>query len=222
MFATSRSIIRSKSSSVSALKIMISSSRFRNSGLKRRFTSLITMFSIFLSVSSSFADWKPKWLRFSRYLEKRSHLGFQSANDELTDKKIENMVMSEVKRLFNPEFLNRLDEIIIFNALTDEDLLRIIDLLVANINTNLAQKNISISLTPEAARWILEQTCTDRSYGARPLRRALQRHLEDPLSEALIQGEIQPPAVLEVTVGSEGLYYRPVNDSLVTATPLSH
>ncbi len=139
----------------------------------------------------------------ARYLEKRSHLGFQSANDELTDKKIENMVMSEVKRLFNPEFLNRLDEIIIFNALTDEDLLRIIDLLVANINTNLAQKNISISLTPEAARWILEQTCTDRSYGARPLRRALQRHLEDPLSEALIQGEIQPPAVLEVTVGSE-------------------
>ncbi len=158
----------------------------------------------------------------ARYLERRSHLGFQSANAELTDKKIESMVMSEVKRLFNPEFLNRLDEVIIFNALSDDDLLQIIDLLVAGINTNLAQKNISISLAQNAARWILEKTCTDRSYGARPLRRALQKHLEDPLSEALIQGEIQTPAVLEVIVGSEGLYYRPVNDSLVTATPLSH
>jgi len=158
----------------------------------------------------------------ARHLERRSHLGFQSANDELTDKKIESLVMSEVKRLFNPEFLNRLDEIIIFNALSDDDLLQIIDLMVANVNSHLAQKNISINLSTEAARWILEKTCADRSYGARPLRRALQKHLEDPLSEALIQGEIQTPAVLEVIVGSEGLYYRPVNDSLVTATPLSH
>ncbi len=158
----------------------------------------------------------------ARHLERRSHLGFQSANDELTDKKIENLVMSEVKRLFNPEFLNRLDEVIIFNALSEDDLLQIIDLMVANVNIHLAQKNISINLSAEAGRWILEKTCTDRSYGARPLRRALQKHLEDPLSEALIQGEIQTPAVLEVIVGSEGLYYRPVNDSLVTATPLSH
>ncbi|MGH9358471.1 MAG: ATP-dependent Clp protease ATP-binding subunit [Terriglobia bacterium] len=158
----------------------------------------------------------------ARHLERRSHLGFQSANIELTDKKIESLVMSEVKHLFNPEFLNRLDEIILFNALSDDDLMQIIELLVANVNTHLAQKNISINLSAEAARWILEKTCSDRSYGARPLRRALQKHLEDPLSEALIQGEIQTPAVLEVIVGSEGLYYRPVNDSLVTATPLSH
>ncbi len=158
----------------------------------------------------------------ARHLERRSHLGFQSANVELTDKKIESLVMSEVKRLFNPEFLNRLDEVILFNALSDDDLLQIIELMVANVNTHLAQKNISINLSAEAARWILEKTCSDRSYGARPLRRALQKHLEDPLSEALIQGEIQTPAVLEVIVGSEGLYYRPVNDSLVTATPLSH
>jgi ATP-dependent Clp protease ATP-binding subunit ClpC len=158
----------------------------------------------------------------ARYLERRSHLGFHSTNEEMTDKKIESMVMSEVKRIFNPEFLNRLDEVIIFNALTDDDLLQIIDLLIANMNTHLGQKNISLSITPEAARWILEQTCTDRSYGARPLRRALQKHVEDPLSEALIQGEIQTPAVLEVVLGPEGLCYRPVNDSLVTATPLPH
>jgi ATP-dependent Clp protease ATP-binding subunit ClpC len=158
----------------------------------------------------------------ARYLEKRQNLGFQSANESTTDKKIEDMVMGEVKRLFNPEFLNRLDEVIVFNALTDGDLLQIIDLLVGLMNQNLAQKNISITLAPEAGRWILEKTCADRSYGARPLRRALQKHVEDPLSEALIQGEIQCPAVLEVIVSNDSLYYRSVNDKLVAATPLSH
>ncbi|HEV2233203.1 MAG: ATP-dependent Clp protease ATP-binding subunit [Terriglobia bacterium] len=158
----------------------------------------------------------------ARYLERRSNLGFQSANENATDKKVEDMVLSEVKRLFNPEFLNRLDEVIVFNALTDADLLQIIDLLVGLMNQNLAQKNISITLSPEAGRWILEKTCTDRSYGARPLRRALQKHVEDPLSEALIQGEIQIPAVLEVIVSNDLLYYRSMNDKLVAAMPLSH
>ncbi|HEV2178215.1 MAG TPA: ATP-dependent Clp protease ATP-binding subunit [Terriglobia bacterium] len=158
----------------------------------------------------------------ARYLEKRANLGFQSASETANDKKIEDLVMSEVKRLFNPEFLNRLDETIVFNALTDHDLAQIVELLVGLMNQNLAHKNISITLSPEAAQWILEKTCTDRSYGARPLRRALQKHVEDPLSEALIQGEIQPPTVLEVIVGDEGLYYRSVNDKLLAATPLSH
>jgi ATP-dependent Clp protease ATP-binding subunit ClpC len=157
----------------------------------------------------------------ARYLERRSNLGFQSANDAASDKKIEDLVMSEVKRLFNPEFLNRLDEVIVFNALTDGDLLQIMDLLVGLTNQNLAQKNISITLSPEAGRWILEKTCNDRSYGARPLRRALQKYIEDPLSEALIQGEIQTPAVLEVIVSNEALFYRSVNDKLVGASPLS-
>ncbi|HET7101019.1 MAG TPA: ATP-dependent Clp protease ATP-binding subunit, partial [Terriglobia bacterium] len=158
----------------------------------------------------------------ARYLERRSNLGFQSAAEGATDKKIGDLVMGEVKRLFNPEFLNRLDEIIIFSALDDADLLQILDLLVNSMNQHLAQRNISLTLSPEAGKWILEKTCTDRSYGARPLRRALQKYIEDPLSEALIQGDINPPAVLEVLVENESLYYRPVNDKLVAATPLSH
>jgi ATP-dependent Clp protease ATP-binding subunit ClpC len=158
----------------------------------------------------------------ARYLERRSHMGFQSGAEGATEKKAEELVMSEVKRLFNPEFLNRLDEIIVFNALSDNDLIQILDLLVGQMNHNLTQKNISLTLSPEAARWILDKTCVDRSYGARPLRRALQKYVEDPLSEALIQGEIHPPAVLEVIVENEALYYRSVNDKLVGATPLSH
>jgi len=158
----------------------------------------------------------------ARYLERRSHMGFQSGAEGATEKKAEELVMSEVKRLFNPEFLNRLDEIIVFNALSDNDLIQILELLVGQMNQNLVQKNISLTLAPEAARWILDKTCVDRSYGARPLRRALQKYVEDPLSEALIQGEIHPPAVLEVIVENEALYYRSVNDKLVGASPLSH
>ncbi|MBI1939975.1 MAG: ATP-dependent Clp protease ATP-binding subunit, partial [Acidobacteria bacterium] len=158
----------------------------------------------------------------ARYLQGRAHMGFQSASETATEKKAEEMVMSEVRRLFNPEFLNRLDEVIVFNSLHDNDLLQIIELLVGLMNQNLTPKNIQINLTPEASRWILEKTCADRSYGARPLRRALQKYLEDPLSEALIQGEIQTPAVLEVIVENEALYYRSMNDKLVAATPLSH
>ncbi|HTS70374.1 MAG TPA: ATP-dependent Clp protease ATP-binding subunit [Terriglobia bacterium] len=158
----------------------------------------------------------------ARFLERRSHLGFQSAAEGATEKKAEELVMSEVKRLFNPEFLNRLDEVIVFNALTDNDLIQILELLVGQMNQNLAQKNISLTLSPEAAHWLLDKTCADRSYGARPLRRALQKYVEDPLSEALIQSEIHPPAVLEVIVENEALYYRSVNDKLVGATPLSH
>jgi ATP-dependent Clp protease ATP-binding subunit ClpC len=73
-------------------------------------------------------------------------------------------------------------------------------------------------LSPEASQWILEKTCADRSYGARPLRRALQKYVEDPLSEALIQGGIQRPATLQIYVGGEGLAFRPV----VEATPVIH
>lgn len=153
---------------------------------------------------------------------RRGPIGLLSPSEALKEEQAGQLVMGEVRKLFNPEFLNRLDETIVFNALTDNDLLQIIDLLVAQINQNLAPKNISITLAPDAGRWILEKTCGDRSYGARPLRRALQKHVEDPLSEAMIQGEIQAPSVLEVIVENEALYYRSVNDKLVAATPLSH
>ena len=127
-------------------------------------------------------------------------------------------MLGEVKRVFNPEFLNRLDEIILFNPLGDEDLLRIIDLLVGMTNDTLIHRQVQIVLTPEARQWLLEKTCGDRSYGARPLRRALQKYVEDPLSEALIQGGLQRPATLEVYVTNDGLGFRPV----VEATPVSH
>ena len=80
------------------------------------------------------------------------------------------------------------------------------------LNQNLAQKSITVTVTDEAKKWILNQTLGDRSYGARPLRRALQKYIEDPLSEALIQGTITTrPAFIEVFLDGEKLYYRPVD-----------
>jgi ATP-dependent Clp protease ATP-binding subunit ClpC len=147
----------------------------------------------------------------ARHLEKKSPMGFSVPSTTGLPPKIEDMVMQEVKRAFNPEFLNRLDETILFTSLTDDDLLQIIHLLTAQININLAAKQIKISLAPEAARYILEKTCADRSYGARPLRRALQKYIEDPLSEALIQGSLPRPADLEVYLGEGGIYCRQKN-----------
>src|SRR6185437_11280722 len=111
----------------------------------------------------------------------------------------------------NPEFLNRIDEIILFQSLTDADLIQIIELLLSQLNANLVQKAITISVTEDAKKWILDKTMIDRSYGARPLRRALQRYVEDPLSEALIAGGItERPAFLEVYLENNQLFYRPV------------
>jgi ATP-dependent Clp protease ATP-binding subunit ClpC len=124
---------------------------------------------------------------------------------------VEELVKNEVKKTFNPEFLNRLDEVILFQSLNDADLIQIVELLVGQLNANLAQKAITISVLEDAKKWILDKTLVDRSYGARPLRRALQRYVEDPLSEALIAGHIADrPAFLEVYLENNQLFYRPV------------
>jgi len=102
--------------------------------------------------------------------------------------------------------------VILFQSLNDADLIQIVELLVQQLNANLAQKSITISVNDDAKKWILDKTLVDRSYGARPLRRALQRYIEDPLSEALIAGQIQErPAFLEVYLDQNQLFYRPVS-----------
>ena len=151
----------------------------------------------------------------ARFLEKKHQLGFHGSGEEVAAQKMEDLVLAEVKKIFNPEFINRLDEIIVFNSLNDEDLEKIIELLVNQINESLIAKKIKISLTPDAKRWILIKTCQDRSYGARPLRRALQRYVEDPLSEALIQGDIEPGSEIEVYEVDKGLYYRNLKKSII-------
>jgi ATP-dependent Clp protease ATP-binding subunit ClpC len=148
----------------------------------------------------------------AKHLQKREGLGFQSNKEDMVLDKMEELVKGEVKRTFNPEFLNRLDEVIIFTSLTNTDLMQIMELLVQQMNANLVHKAITLSVTDGAKQWIIDKTASERTYGARPLRRALQRFVEDPLSEALIAGGItQRPAFLEVYLENNQLFYRSIS-----------
>jgi ATP-dependent Clp protease ATP-binding subunit ClpC len=146
----------------------------------------------------------------ARFINKGASLGFQSSRDDGVSKN-ENRVMAAVRETFNPEFINRLDEIIIFEPLTDDDLQRIVGLLVDQLNRTLQQRKLEIRLTEGAKRWIVDRTCADRTYGARPLRRALQKYVEDPLSEALIQGRLGSAPLIEVFIDGDVLDYRSVS-----------
>ncbi|HIM14863.1 MAG TPA: ATP-dependent Clp protease ATP-binding subunit, partial [Acidobacteria bacterium] len=143
----------------------------------------------------------------ARYIQKKASLGFQSSEAREIQRSVSEMVLGEVKRTFNPEFVNRVDEIIVFEALTDDDLRKILAMLIEQLNENLLARALSIRLTSEVIDWIIEATCRDRSYGARPLRRAIQRYVEDPLSEELIRGRLESGEV-EVYLDAGALAYR--------------
>ncbi|MGI9055080.1 MAG: ATP-dependent Clp protease ATP-binding subunit [Pyrinomonadaceae bacterium] len=143
----------------------------------------------------------------AKFIQKRTTMGFQTSADASRGK-MEEQVMSSVKQTFAPEFINRLDEIIIFEELGNDDLMKIIDLQVNNFNEILAKRTLQIKLSEKAKLWLIEKTCADRSYGARPLRRALQRHIEDELSEQLIQGEISEGSLIEIDSKRDKLVFK--------------
>ena len=145
----------------------------------------------------------------ARFIQKKASLGFQGTL-ELSRAKMEEMVMSAVRQTFNPEFINRLDEIIVFDELGDEELLNVLQLQIDQINNTMTNHGFIVRLADDAKRWILDKTCADRSYGARPLRRALQKYVEDPLSEALIQGQLGDASLVEMYVDGGELSFRSI------------
>jgi ATP-dependent Clp protease ATP-binding subunit ClpC len=145
----------------------------------------------------------------ARFIQKQASLGFQPSDVEEIQRGVNELVLGEVKRTFNPEFVNRVDELIVFEALTDDDLRRITAVLVDQLNDHLVDRKLRISLTTEVIDWIIDVTCKDRSYGARPLRRAIQRYVEDPLSEELIRGRLVDGEI-EVYLDAGDLTYRDI------------
>ncbi|HEX4568447.1 MAG TPA: ATP-dependent Clp protease ATP-binding subunit [Vicinamibacterales bacterium] len=143
----------------------------------------------------------------ARFIQKKAGLGFQTADAGAISRSVTDMVLGEVRKTFNPEFINRIDEIIVFDALSDDDLRTITRLLVKQLNDNLVDRKIRLELATEVVDWIIEQTCKDRSYGARPLRRAIQRYIEDPLSEELIRGHLKGGDI-DVYLDGGSLAYR--------------
>ena len=117
-----------------------------------------------------------------------------------------NKIENALKEIFRPEFLNRVDEIISFDSLTKEQLLQIVDLLLKNTQEALDNKNIKLYVSDEAKKYILEKG-TDLKYGARPLRRAIQRYIEDEISEMILKGDLEPYQTIEITIEEENLKF---------------
>ncbi|OUP00424.1 ATP-dependent Clp protease ATP-binding subunit ClpC [Drancourtella sp. An210] len=139
-------------------------------------------------------------------------LGFNAVQDEKEDyKKMQSNVMDEVKRLFRPEFLNRIDEIIVFHALTEKDLQQIVGLLCKDlIKRAKVQLDITLKIRDSVKKAIVEKG-NDRKYGARPLRRALQSELEDPMTEAILNGEIKRGDTVEAGMSRKQIKFTKVN-----------
>ena len=133
----------------------------------------------------------------ARQLERRTSLGFQQPSDEESHHQTEHLIQAELKRAFNPEFLNRLDATITFHALTKEHIGQIIEMLLDDLNRQLAQKNIHLNLSPGVKDWLIQQGY-DPAYGARPLRRMLQRYIEDPLAEEILKGRFTDDGRIDV------------------------
>jgi ATP-dependent Clp protease ATP-binding subunit ClpC len=123
-------------------------------------------------------------------IRKNMVMGFGVKTDEHSYDQMKDKMLSEAKRVFKPEFLNRLDDIIVFHSLTRDDLTKIVDIEVSKVLTRLKPRQITFRLTPEATTYLIEKGY-DPAYGARPLRRAVERYLEDPMAEEILRGTIK-------------------------------
>ncbi len=143
----------------------------------------------------------------AREIAQSAPIGFVPDGQKgLSDKEIKSRVMAEMKKLFRPEFINRLDEIIVFKSLTAEQIGQIVDLMVADLRDRLIERDMTINLTP-AARKLIAAEGTDTAMGARPLRRAIQRLIEDPLSEQILEGRWSAGSVIEVDAADGELVF---------------
>ncbi|MHB1317907.1 MAG: ATP-dependent Clp protease ATP-binding subunit [Anaerolineae bacterium] len=133
---------------------------------------------------------------------KAGTLGFLSLANEEGQDQLTDRLSDSLKRTFRPEFLNRIDETIVFNVLSREDMVKIVDIQLKDIRERLAEQGIMLEVTQAAKVWLADQGY-DRNLGARPLRRALQRHLENPLSQRLLKGDFRAGDTVSAEVNAE-------------------
>ncbi|MCK6500006.1 MAG: ATP-dependent Clp protease ATP-binding subunit ClpC, partial [Nitrospira sp.] len=126
-------------------------------------------------------------------------LGFQSEEKDGQNLRRKDEVMGELRRSFSPEFLNRIDEIVVFHSLEKEHLINILDILLRELNLRLLEKNVSIEVDDEVKQWLIKEGY-EPLYGARPMRRIIQRAIGDPLSEELIKGRFKDNRKIKVVL----------------------
>jgi ATP-dependent Clp protease ATP-binding subunit ClpC len=152
----------------------------------------------------------------ARSIEKQTLLGFHQQDEHTSYERMRDLITAELKRMFNPEFLNRLDDTIIFHTLTEEHISKIVDIMVDQVNTQLSERGMVIELSPDANQWIIRQGF-DPAYGARPLRRVIQRHVEDALAEEVLKGNINDNSLILVTVKDDELAFVEMSTAISSA-----
>ncbi len=145
------------------------------------------------------------------FIKREAGLGFAAQEERGGDgqrgyEEMKNKVMAEVKKAFRPEFLNRLDEIIVFHELTEEQLRKIVDLMAGDLKQRLSERGLEAEITDKAKSWLAKEGY-DPVYGARPLKRAIEKHVENPLSTKLLKGEFGEGDKIIVDLGDDGLTF---------------
>lgn len=140
----------------------------------------------------------------TRDISKGFNLGFAATGDAKTGyERMKAKVGEELKQHFRPEFLNRVDDVVVFHQLTEEDIMQIVDLMVAKVDERLKDRDMGLELSVEAKK-LLGKKGYDPVLGARPLRRTIQREIEDILSEKILFGELRPGHIVVVDTEGEG------------------
>jgi len=132
----------------------------------------------------------------ARMISKGKSLGFAPTEDKERDyKSMKDTVMDEVKRVFNPEFINRIDEVLVFHPLSLEDMAKILELMLKKVSAKIKTQGLNVEYTQSAKDFLVKEGF-DPNYGARPLQRTIQRTLEDPLAEELLLKKFEPEATV--------------------------
>jgi ATP-dependent Clp protease ATP-binding subunit ClpC len=139
----------------------------------------------------------------ARDITKGKALGFHSRDDATAYETMQHKVKEEIERAFNPEFLNRVDDVIVFHPLSRDQIGEIVHIMLKEVRTRLGEEDIKLRLDDPAVAFLVENGYNEQ-FGARPLRRAIQRFLEDPLSEKILTGEFSPGDEVAVNVAPEG------------------
>ena len=147
----------------------------------------------------------------ARRIGRSTTVGFHRESDNQQYKEMKERVMEEARKTFNPEFINRVDEVVVYHRLTQGQLIDIVDIQAAEVIKRAAEKGLHLELRDEAKEFIV-RVGTDEQYGARPLRRAVQQFIEDPLAEFLLKGDFAPGATVQVSPaeGGENLVFEPL------------
>ena len=135
-------------------------------------------------------------------IKNQAGFGFGKKTPEASYEKMKEMLQKEVERYFRPEFLNRLDDMIVFRPLTRDDLTTIVDYELRKVSKRLTEHGLKLELTPEAKEFLIEKGYNP-DFGARPLRRAIEQHVEDPLSEAILRGKFKGKNIIHIDILDE-------------------